>query len=127
MFESTVIVQIPWFCVASAVTSLPTKFKTVILFAVPTLLPSSLTVIPVMSPAPVVLTGCQFQPPEPFATGTSFVLPDVPLPCASFVMYAFVIVAIPDIFAPLAASILPFASSMPPIVVIPAKAAFPFV
>ena len=27
MFESTVIVQIPWFAVASAVTSLPTKFN----------------------------------------------------------------------------------------------------
>ena len=86
MFESTVIVQIPWFGAASAVTSLPTKFKDVILFAVPTLLPSSLTVIPVISPAPVVLTGCQFQPPDPSATGTSFALPELPLVVASFVM-----------------------------------------
>ena len=86
MFESTVIVQIPWFCVASAVTSLPTKFRIVILFAVPTLLPSSLTVIPVMSPAPVVLTGCQFQPPDPVATGTSFALPEPPDWFASFVI-----------------------------------------
>ena len=86
MFESTVIVHIPCCAVASAVTSLPTKFKIVILFAVPTLLPSSLTVIPVMSPAPVVLTGCQFQPPDPVATGTSFALPELPLVVASFVM-----------------------------------------
>ena len=41
MFESTVIVQIPWFAVASAVTSLPTKFIVEILPAVPTFDPSS--------------------------------------------------------------------------------------
>ena len=79
-----------------------------------------------MSLAPAVFTGAQFQPPAPFATGTSFVLPDVPLLCASFVIYAFVIVAIPDIFAPPSASILPFTSRRVPIVVIPAKAALPF-
>ena len=41
IFESTVIVQIPWFAVASAVTSLPTKFNVAILPAVPTFDPSS--------------------------------------------------------------------------------------
>ena len=74
-----------------------------------------------------MFTGAQLQPPDPFATGTSLTLPDVPLLCASFVIYAFVIVAIPDMFTPLAASILPFASRRVPIVVIPAKAALPFV
>ena len=126
MFESTVIVQVALFASAAAVTSLPTKFKIVILFAVPTTFPSSLTVIPVMSPAPVVLTGCQFQLPDPSATGTSFALPDVPLVCASFPIYAFASVEIPLMFAPLAPSILPFTSSMSPTVVIPAKAALPF-
>ena len=67
-----------------------------------------------------MFTGAQFQPPDPFATGTSLTLPDVPLLCASFAIYAFASVAIPLMFAPLAPSILPFASSIPPTVVIPA-------
>ena len=41
IFESIVTVQIPWFAVASAVTSLPTKFIVEILPAVPTFDPSS--------------------------------------------------------------------------------------
>ena len=82
MFESIVIVQVALFASAAAVTSLPTKFK-IVIFAVPTLLPS-LTVIPVISPAPVVLTGCS-SIPDPVATGTSFAL-RLPLFVASFVM-----------------------------------------
>ena len=74
-----------------------------------------------------MFTGAQFQPPDPFATGTSLTLPDVPLLCANFVIYAFASVAIPLMFAPLAPSILPFASSIPPTVVIQGKAALPFV
>ena len=84
-----------------------------------------------MSLAPAVFTGAQFQPPEPFATGTSFVLPDVPLLCASFVIYAFESVAIPDIFAPLlpinkllTMTRLPLLPGDPN-VVIPGKAALP--
>ena len=73
-----------------------------------------------------MFTGAQLQPPDPFATGTSFTLPDVPLLCASFAIYAFASVAIPLIFAPAAPSILPFTSRRVPTVVIPAKAALPF-
>ena len=73
-----------------------------------------------------MFTGAQFQPPDPFATGTSLTLPDVPLLCASFAIYAFASVAIPLMFAPAAPSILPFTSRRVPIVVIPAKAALPF-
>ena len=83
-----------------------------------------------MSLAPAVFTGAQFQPPEPFATGTSFVLPDVPLLCASFAIYAFAIVARPVIFAPLLTfKTLLTITSLPapgdPNVVIPGKAALP--
>ena len=79
-----------------------------------------------MSLAPAVFTGAQFHPPEPFATGTSFVLPDVPLLCASFVIYAFVSVAIPDMFAPLlTVNLLLIMTSLPapgfPNVVIPGR------
>ena len=83
-----------------------------------------------MSLAPAVFTGAQFQPPDPFATGTSFVLPDVPLLCASFVIYALVSVAIPATFAPLLTfKILLTTTSLTapgdPNVVIPVKAALP--
>ena len=80
-----------------------------------------------------MFTGAQFQPPDPFATGTSLTLPDVPFVCASFVIYAFAIVAIPEMFAPLfAVNLLLHMTSlgMPcesgdPNVVIPGKAALP--
>ena len=89
IFESIVTVAIPTELStnAVAVTSLPTKSSVVILPAVPTFDPSSLTVIPRMSLAPAVFTGAQLQPPEPFATGTSFAAPDDPAPPAPSVSY----------------------------------------
>ena len=77
-----------------------------------------------------MFTGAQFQPPDPFATGTSFVLPDVPLLCASLAIYACASVAIPDIFAPLLiVNLLLIITSLPvpgfPNVVIPGNAALP--
>ena len=82
-----------------------------------------------MSLAPAVFTGAQFQPPEPFATGTSFTYLMFHY-CASFVIYAFASVAIPVIFAPLlTVKTLLTITSLPapgdPNVVIPGKAALP--
>ena len=77
-----------------------------------------------------MLTGAQLQPPDPFATGTSLTLPDVPLLCASLAIYACASVAIPVIFAPLFTfnKLLTMTRLPPPgdpNVVIPGKAALP--
>ena len=77
-----------------------------------------------------MFTGAQLQPPDPFATGTSLTLPDVPLLCASLAIYACASVAIPVIFAPLlTVNLLLIITSLPapgfPNVVIPGKAALP--
>jgi hypothetical protein len=63
--------------VAVAVTPSPTKLIKVTLPAVPTVLPSSLIVIPSRTPAPAEVTGCQLHPPTPSAIGTYVSTPEL--------------------------------------------------
>ena len=70
-----VIVAVAPRATAVAVILLLTKLSCEILFAVPTNLPSSLTVIPSMDPTPAESTDPHYHPPDPSAMGTKFADP----------------------------------------------------